>query len=84
MTDEKRITHDLQIHTYFACKLCLDEKPDEVSPAAWSRNEIGWTQYGVQVWCRRHDCNVINIDFEGHRHHAIAKRKEEPPDGVEP
>ena len=32
-----------------------------------SRLDIGFTSIGVQVWCRRHDANVVHIDFAGQK-----------------
>ena len=26
--------------------------------------EVGFTSSGFQVWCRKHDANVLHIDFE--------------------
>jgi len=59
-----------EIVMFFHCGLCLEEIPDGVSPQEWARLEIGWTKPGFQVWCKRHDCNVMHMDFEGHRHPA--------------
>ena len=27
--------------------------------------DVGFTPVGIQVWCNRHQCNVVHIDFEG-------------------
>ena len=27
--------------------------------------DIGFTDFGVQVWCRRHKANIVHIDFQG-------------------
>ena len=59
-----------EIVQFMHCSLCIAEKPDDVSPAVWARLEIGWTPWGLQVWCRRHVCNVIHIDFEKQQHPA--------------
>ncbi len=32
--------------------------------------DIGFTDMGLQVWCRRHERNVCHIDFEGRRPQA--------------
>jgi len=32
--------------------------------------EVGWTKLGIQVWCKRHNMNLLHIDFEGQRHPA--------------
>ncbi len=61
---------DNSIQMYFHCRRCLKEIPHGTSPAEWSKLDIGWTEIGVQVWCRRHEINVVHIDFEGKRHPA--------------
>jgi len=29
---------------------------------------IGFTEIGIQIWCRTHDDNVCHIDFESMKH----------------
>lgn len=73
------------ISGYIHCGLCLKEIPEGISPKHFQRVNVGWTKEGLQVWCVRHNCNVMNIDFEGHTHPADTtipknkqrKRKEE-------
>jgi len=36
--------------------------------------QVGWTKEGIQDWCKRHDCNMIHIDFEGKQHPADLTR----------
>ena len=31
----------------------------------YSKIDAGFTDFGFQVWCRRHDHNVCHINFEG-------------------
>ena len=71
------------IVAFLHCKECLKELPDGVSPAEWSAHDIGWTEKGLQVWCRRHEANVLHVDFEGHKHPAATARleKEDKPEG---
>lgn len=69
------ITPDLQIAAYMHCGLCLEQKPNDISPQDWARLSAGWTDRGLQVWCDRHNCNVLNIDFEGHKLPAITSRR---------
>lgn len=57
------------------CALCLESAPDGVSPAEWRQVDVGWTEKGLQVWCVRHDCNVMHIDFDGMQHKADTTRK---------
>jgi len=52
-----------QIVSFFHCKDCLEELPDGQSPQSYASLEVGWTKKGLQVWCKRHDKNVIHVDF---------------------
>ena len=66
------------IETFLHCELCYLElknaKTEEdfsligavagESPMSYSRFEVGWTNQGFQVWCTRHNTNVIHIDFD--------------------
>lgn len=62
------------IKMFLHCGRCLREKPDGVSPKDWSRTQTGWTTWGIQVWCNRHECNVLHIDFQGHQFPADTSR----------
>jgi hypothetical protein len=64
-----------QIKQFFHCGRCFKDKPAGVSPQAYARFEVGWTDVGLQVWCTRHNANVAHIDFEGHQHPAITKAR---------
>ena len=48
----------------------MEEIPEGQSPQEYTNYDVGWTEMGLQIWCVRHDCNVVNIDFEGHQHPA--------------
>ena len=50
---------------YFHCKKCLDELPAGMSPADYQEIEVGGTAKGIQVWCKRHEVNIIHLDFDG-------------------
>ena len=66
------------IETFLHCELCYRElknaKTEEdfsligavagESQMSYSRFEVGWTNQGFQVWCTRHNTNVIHIDFD--------------------
>jgi hypothetical protein len=78
-------SNDLTILAYLHCGLCIAEwneknkigavgSPVE-SPASYARLSVGWTDIGLQVWCNRHNCNVINVDFQGTKHPANTSRK---------
>lgn len=69
------LSDDNQIVFYHNCKLCFDELPVGESLATYARYNTGWTQRGLQVWCVRHNANILNIDFEGCKHPAITSRK---------
>ena len=58
------------INLYLHCGKCLKEVPEGTSPREYQRIQVGWTDRGLQVWCVRHDCNVVHIDFEGQTHPA--------------
>lgn len=51
------------------CAKCLDEMTrgftDSKSLQDYARLDVGFTEQGLQVWCRRHDLNVVHIDFDG-------------------
>ena len=65
-----------EIQMYFHCRRCLEERPDGLSPQEWGSMEVGWTALGLQVWCKRHNMNIVHIDFEGHQHPANTGAKE--------
>ena len=55
------------IDMYMNCPRCLDERPRDVTPAAWARLNVGVTKEGMQIWCVRHDINVMALDFLGQK-----------------
>jgi hypothetical protein len=67
-TPGRPIPPELSIQLYFHCRKCLEEKPEGMSPQEWSSLEIGYTALGIQVWCKRHNINVVHVDFEGVQH----------------
>jgi hypothetical protein len=77
-TEVKRVSNTLEIKAFIHCAMCLMDMPAGQSPQGWSRLDVGWTQWGLQVWCRRHECNVCNIDFEGAVHPAETTRTRKP------
>ena len=56
-----------RIDNHFHCKSCLEQIPDDVSPRDWARINVGFTQPGLQVWCARHDKEIVHIDFSDRR-----------------
>jgi hypothetical protein len=69
------IPNTKEIGMFFHCDLYLKEKPTDISPADFSRLEVGFTKIGLQVWCNRHDCNVMHVDYQGKKHPANTTRK---------
>jgi hypothetical protein len=79
---EREIPNTNEIGMYLHCGLCLEEikngtaEDGENSPKHYARLEIGYTALGIQVWCVRHDCNVIHVDFDGKSpFHANTERR---------
>ncbi len=66
----KPISNENEIGMYLHCAKCFDAMPDGVSPKEYQRIQAGWTEQGLQIWCTRHECNIIHIDFEGVQHRA--------------
>jgi len=62
---------DDNIEMFIHCGKCVSELGNmkeetlEVSPADYQNISAGWTIKGLQLWCNRHECNVIHLDFEG-------------------
>lgn len=69
-TQGARIPAKDSIDLFFHCAECLKTLPPGMSPSEWSSIEAGWTRAGFQVRCKRHDLNIIHVDFEGQRHPA--------------
>lgn len=59
-----------EIEQFCHCNKCLEELPHGTSPREWSQLEVGFSAFGLQVWCKRHECNVVHIHFEGQKHPA--------------
>lgn len=59
----RQITHPV------VCAKCEAELLAGGSDAASLRDyaalEAGFTDRGLQIWCKRHDVNVCHVDFEG-------------------
>ena len=71
-----KIKNTNQIQLFLHCSLCLEEQPEDQSPKEFQKIEVGWTKQGIQVWCTRHNCNIMHMDFEGSQHYAnISRRK---------
>jgi len=57
-----------EIKLYFHCKKCCEENKERFqNMREYSSIECGWTEAGFQVWCKRHNCNVVNVGFKGQK-----------------
>lgn len=60
-----RITHPI------VCAKCSEEVlqglSNGLSMQDYAALDIGFTDVGIQVWCRRHNINVCHVDFQGNR-----------------
>lgn len=65
----------LCIRQYLHCRLCLEQLPRNESPEHWARLAVGMTKQGLQVWCVRHRCNVLHVDYQGQKHPGIFTRE---------
>jgi len=65
------------------CAICAEEMAQGLADAAslqdYSRLDVGFTDRGLQVWCRRHQANVVHLDFEGRTPEADFRRLEKKP-----
>lgn len=78
---QREIPTSNSIVAFFHCSKCLKEKPDDQSPREWAQLECGFTVLGFQVWCKRHECNVVHMDFQGHKFPAdMSIEMQEPTD----
>ena len=50
---------------FYRCPLCEADTPSHLSPREYSHIEAGFSERGFQVWCLRHERNIIHIDFMG-------------------
>ncbi len=55
------------IKQFFHCRKCTEECPPGQSMKHWSRIECGWTEKGWQIWCVRHDSNILSLDLKGQK-----------------
>ena len=59
------------IVAFMHCGKCLNELLAGESPRSYASLEFGWTPKGFQLWCKRHEMNVINTDLQGNKVRAI-------------
>ena len=67
------------IAAFVHCRRCIEEinngEVDADSPKEYARLSVGFSEEGLQVWCNRHDINIVHIDFEGQVHPAALDDK---------
>lgn len=74
MSDKPSVSANNEIEAFLHCAMCIEEKPADMSMREYGSYEIGWTPHGFQMWCIRHECNVMHIDFQGQKHPANTHR----------
>ncbi len=70
-----KVSNENEIVQYLHCAVCLNELPVGLSPREFAQLEVGFTVAGLQVWCKRHEVNVMHVDFQGQKHPANTTRK---------
>lgn len=58
-----------QLVAVMHCRQCLKEFDDQgmgvlISPEDYAELDVGWTPTGIQVWCRRHNYNVLCLELK--------------------
>ncbi|MEC8247000.1 MAG: hypothetical protein VYB91_00405 [Pseudomonadota bacterium] len=69
----------LNIDSYVACTKCVKEVADiepKISLQDYAAIDVGFTNWGLQIWCRRHQVNIVHIDFGGAQLPADFRRLE--------
>ena len=67
----------LKIDSYVACTKCAKEVADiepKISLQDYAAIDVGFTNWGLQVWCRRHQVNIVHLDFGGQQLPADFRR----------
>lgn len=64
-----------KIVSFLHCKKCLNELPPNTSPQEYARFEFGATIKGYQLWCVRHNKNIIALDLLGQKVSLEADKK---------
>ena len=69
----------LNIDSYVVCTKCAKEVADiepKISLQDYAAIDVGFTNWGLQIWCRRHQVNIVHIDFGGAQLPADFRRLE--------
>lgn len=61
------LPNTFEIKHVLECKRCTESCPANVLLQDYLRVSVGFTPYGLQVWCARHQANVAHFDFRGQR-----------------
>lgn len=61
------IPNTFEIKQVFECKRCAETCPVGILLNDYQRITVGLTPYGFQVWCTRHQLNVVHFDFRGQK-----------------
>lgn len=81
---KKGIPATNEIVSFLHCNQCIKElmndqdEPEDlvghilepINPREYAKIEVGYTPMGIQLWCLRHDINIIHIDFNGMKFYA--------------
>ena len=71
----REIPNTNEINNFLHCALCISELPADESLQSYTRYEVGYTEIGLQIWCKRHNCNIIHLDFAGQKFYANTSRE---------
>jgi hypothetical protein len=69
MKKDRKPTEAKEIITPIRCERCVQEWSDDESLSSripisdFQMIEAGLTAKGIQVWCRRHQLNVVHIEI---------------------
>lgn len=80
--EDLSIPVDYRILGFCHCRMCVQEKAPDVSMAEYAALEVGMTEHGIQVWCLRHQVNVIHVSFDGKQLPANNRKEAPPSEGV--
>ena len=68
-TNSTRLHNNITAHV--VCQSCLQEYQNIINPSFALRDfiaiDVGFTEIGIQIWCRKHDKNICHIDFDGQK-----------------
>ena len=52
-----------KIEGYIHCKKCRENQPDNMSISEYSDYDVGLTEYGIEIWCNRHNESVMYFNL---------------------